>query len=314
MKLRQLKVIFAALAVLIVAYAAVQLLSGNRRGSGGDSIAASVRDGFSAVRVLTPDAADSVRLEEADGTWTVNGYPADSSLVRQLAEGLDTARVGRLVARSATNHARLGVSEDSARRIEIGPVGNPGATFLLGRGGTDGRFVRFPPSDDVFAVPAASVRLFGRSAEDWRDRVVAAVDTSIVTRIAVRRNDEPAPVLLGRVSGNEAPSAWSLNGEAADSAVVDALLQESAQLTATGFPSDSVAFAVDFGSPVAVLEMFDSDEPGAAPALSLLFLTAPDAPEFLVRRADNALAYRISATQAERLLPTRAMLLGEATE
>ena len=116
-------------------------------------------------------------------------------------------------------------------------------------------------------------------------------------------------MLLGRVSGNEAPSAWSLDGEAADSAVVNALLQESAQLTATGFPSDSVAFVVDFGSPVAVLEMFDSDEPGAAPALSLLFLTAPDAPEFLVRRADNALAYRISIAQAERLLPTRAMLL-----
>jgi len=106
--------------------------------------------------------------------------------------------------------------------------------------------------------------------------------------------------------------AWSLDGEVADSAAVDALLQESAELIATGFPSDSVVFAVDFGSPVAVLEMFDSDGPGAAPALSLLFLTAPDAPEFLVRRADNALAYRISAAQAERLLPTRAMLLGTA--
>ena len=33
--------------------------------------------------------------------------------------------------------------------------------------------------------------------------------------------------------------------------------------------------------------------------------------EFLVRRADNALAYRISAAQAERLLPTREMLLSD---
>ena len=308
MKSRQLKVVFVALAVLVLAYVAVQLLSGNGRGSGGDRIAASVRDEFSVVRVLTPNAADSVRLEEAEGYWTVNGYPADSALVRELAEGLDTARVGRLVARSASNHARLGVSEDSARRIEIGPVGDPEAMFLLGRGGNDGRFIRFPPSDDVFTVQAASVRLLGKSAEDWRDRVVAAVDTSTVSRIVVRRNDEPAPTLLERIAGDAAAS-WSLAGEAADSAAVDALLQESAQLTAIGFPSDSVVFAVDFGSPVAVLEMFDSDEPGAAPALSLLFLTAPDAPEFLVRRADNALAYRISAAQAERLLPTRAMLL-----
>jgi len=311
-KSRQIKAIFAALSLLLVAYVAVQLLSGKGPAAGSDSISASVRDGFSVVRVLTPEAADSVRLEEADGAWTVNGYPADSSLVRELAEGLDSARVGRLVARSATNHARLGVSDDSARRIEIGPVGDPRVMFLLGRGGTDGRFVRFPPSDDVFAVPAASVRLLGRSAEEWRDRVVAAVDTSILTRISIRRNDEPAPVLLARTGGSEAVPAWSLDGEVADSAAVDALLQESAELIATGFPSDSVVFAVDFGSPVAVLEMFDSDGPGAAPALSLLFLTAPDAPEFLVRRADNALAYRISAAQAERLLPTRAMLLGTA--
>jgi hypothetical protein len=310
MKARQIKVIFAALGLLLVAYAAAQMLAGDGRAPGSDSITAAVGGGFGVVRVLTPDAADSVRLEEADGAWTVNGYPADSSMIRELAEGLDSARVGRLVARSATNHARLGVSDDSARRIEIGPVGDPAIMFLMGRGGTDGRFVRFPPSDDVFTVPAASVRLLGRSVEEWRDRVVAYVDTSVVTRIAVRRSDQPAPILLTRSGGSETAPAWSLDGEVADSATVDALLQESAELIATGFPSDSVVFAVDFGSPVAVLEMFDSDGPGAAPALSLLFLTAPDAPEFLVRRADNALAYRISAAQAERLLPTRAMLLG----
>jgi hypothetical protein len=310
MKSRQIKIIFAALGLLLGAYVAVQVLAGDGRAPGSDSITAAVGGGFGVVRVLTPDAADSVRLEGAEGTWTVNGYPADSSLVRQLAEGLDSARVGRLVARSATNHARLGVSDDSARRIEIGPVGDPGIMFLMGRGGTDGRFVRFPPSDDVFTVPAASVRLLGRSVEEWRNRVVASVDTSVVTRIVVRRSDQPAPVLLTRTGGSETAPAWSLDAEVADSAAVGALLKESADLVATGFPSDSVAFAVDFGSPVAVLEMFDSDGPGAAPALSLLFLTAPDAPEFLVRRADNALAYRISAAQAERLLPTRAMLLG----
>jgi hypothetical protein len=310
MKARQIKIIFAALGLLLVAYAAAQMLAGEGRAPGSDSITAAVGGGFGVVRVLTPYAADSVRLEEADGAWTVNGYPADSSMIRELAEGLDSARVGRLVARSATNHARLGVSEDSARRIEIGPVGDPAVMFLMGRGGTDGRFVRFPPSDDVFTVPAASVRLLGRSVEEWRDRLVASVDTSVVTRIAVRRSDQPAPILLTRTGGSETAPAWNLDGEVADSAAVGELLQESAELVATGFPSDSLAFSVDFTSPVAVLEMFDSTGPGAAPALSLLFLTAPDAPEFLVRRADNALAYRISAAQAERLLPTRDMLLG----
>lgn len=309
MKSKQLKAIFAALAVLVVAYAAVRLLSGDGRTAGSDSIAAAARDGFTLVRVLAPDPADSVRLEESNGRWTVNGYPADSALVREFVEGLDSARVGRLVGRSAGNHARLGVSADSTRRVEIGPAGNPAVMFLLGSGGTDGRFVRFPPSDDVFTVPAQSVRPFGKSAEDWRDRVVAAVDTATIGRITVRRDDQPAAVLLTRIGGDPAAS-WALEGAVADSAAVDGLLQEAAQLTAIGFPSDSLAFAVDFGSPVAVLEMFDSDEPGAAPALSLLFLTSPAAPEFLVRRADDPLAYRISAAQTERLLPTRDMLLG----
>jgi hypothetical protein len=306
---RQLKVIFAALGVLILAYAAVQFLSGNGRAASGESIAAAAHDGFSVVRILTPEAADSVRLEHTESTWTVNGYPADTTLIREMVGGLDSARVSRLVARSVTNHARLGVSVDSARRVEIGPVGNPDAVFLLGGGGTDGRFIRFPSSDDVFAVPAASMRPFGRSVEDWRDRIIAAVDTSMVRRVVVQRDDEPVPSLLTRIGGQEV-SSWTLDGDPTDSTAVEALLEETAELTATGFPSDSIAFAVDFGSPVAVLEMFDSDEPGAAPALSLLFLTAPDAPEFLVRRADNPLAFRISAAQTERLLPSRARLLG----
>jgi hypothetical protein len=308
-KSRQLRAIFAALAALVLAYVALQFIPGTGRTSGADRIAVAARSGFSLVRVLKPVPADSVRLREADGTWTVNGYPADSALVRELAEGLDTARIGRLVARSASNHIRLGVTEDSATRVEIGAGGEPGVAFLLGKGGTDGRFVRFPPSEEVFTVPAASMRLLRRSAEEWRDRLVAAVDTSVVSRIAVRRNDQPEPVVLTRTVGDPA-APWNVGGEVTDTSAVQALLRETASLTATGFPSDSVVFAVDFDKPVAVLEMFGSDTPGAAPALSLLFLTAPDAPEFLVRRADNPLAFRLSAAQTERLLPTRAMLLG----
>jgi len=151
----------------------------------------------------------------------VNGYPADTGLVRELVEGLDTARVGRLVARSASTHGRLGIGEESARRIEIGSAGDPAVAFLLGGGGPDGRYARFPPSDEVFAVPTASVRLLTNSVEEWRDRIVVAVDTSATRRIAVRRNDQPAPVFLTR--GAEDPGAsWTLDGSAADTAAVQA--------------------------------------------------------------------------------------------
>ena len=308
---RQLKTIFAVLAVLVVILAGTRLLDrgGDRPSTGGDPIVSAVAEGLTLVRALGPDDGDTVRLEQAGESWTVNGYPADTALVRQLAEGLDTARIGRLVARSAGNHGRLGITPDSARRVELGPAGDPDLVFLLGRGGTDGRFIRFPPSDEVFTVPAISMRPFNRSEEEWRNRIVASADTAAVGRIAVARNDQPGPVVLLRTPGDSA-SAWSLEGAPVDTAVIGGLMREAGTLAATGFPSDSVAFAVDFASPVAVLEMFDSDEPGAVPALSLLFLTAPDARDFLVRRSEDPLSYRISAAQAERLLPTREMLLG----
>jgi len=272
-----------------------------------------VVDGFDVIRMVAPDAGDSVQLEEKDGAWTVNGYPADTALVRELVEGLDTARVGRLVARSATTHPRLGIEDESAWRIEIGRAGDPAVTFLLGGGGPDGRYARFPPSDEVFAVPTASVSLLTRSVDEWRDRIVVAADTSAIRRIAVRRNDQPAPVFLARGTGDSGAS-WTLDGSAADTAAVQALLREAANLTASGFPSDSVVFAVDFGSPDAVLEMFDSDSSDTPPAMSLLFLAARDAPDILVRRADTALTYRISVAQARRLLPLRGMLLSRVME
>ncbi len=308
---RQLKTVFAVLAVLVTIFAGTRLLDrgGDRPRTGSDLVVSAIAEGLTVVRAMGPTDGDSVRLELAGESWTVNGYPADTALVRQLAEGLDTARVGRLVARSAANHGRLGITPDSARRVELGPPADPDLVFLLGRGGTDGRFIRFPPSDEVFTVPAMSMRLFNRSEEEWRNRIVASADTAAVGRVAVARNDQPGPVLVVRTAGDSA-SAWSLDGAPVDTAVIGALMREAETLTATGFPSDSVAFAVDFSSPVAVLEMFDSNEPGAAPALSLLFLTAPDARDFLVRRSDDPLSYRISAAQAESLLPTREMLQG----
>lgn len=310
---RHLKVIFAALAVLVVAYTIMRILSRDGQRSGNDDIVAAVAGGFDAIRMVGPEAGDSVQLEEKDGAWTVNGYPADTALVRQLVEGLDTARVGRLVARSATTHPRLGLEEESAWRVEIGPAGDPAVTFLVGGGGPDGRYARFPPSDEVFTVPTASVSLLTRSVDEWRDRIVVAADTSEIRRIAVRRNDQPAPVFLARGAG-DAGAPWTLEGSAADTTSVQALLRESANLTAAGFPSDSAVFTVDFGSPDAVLEMFDSDSPDTPPALSLLFVAAPDAPDILVRRADAPLTYRISSAQARRLLPLRGMLLPQVTE
>jgi hypothetical protein len=303
--------IFLILVALIAVYGVARWIAGDGEAPADGRIPEAAA-GAELVRVLGPGEADSLRIEAVGGDWTVNGYPADTSMVRRLWAGLDSARVGRLVARSASTHERLEVTEALAHRVEIGPAADPTLSFLLGKAGADGRFIRFPASEEVYAVPSSSVRMLERPLEDWRSRVVAEADTGSLIRVVVRRDDQPEPSVLTRTAGNETgESVWQVDGEAADSAAVAGLLEEANRLEATGFPTDSIAFAADFSRPVASLDLFDSDGPGAAPAVSFLFLTAPDAPEFLVRRADDPLAYRISATQAERLLPTRGQLLGD---
>jgi hypothetical protein len=160
----------------------------------------------------------------------------------------------------------------------------------------------------VYTVPAASVVALDRTASEWRSRLIATVDTSSITRIAIRRRDERRPVTLARQDADSS-GIWQEGSSVAEAAVVASLLREVAELAASGFPADSIAFAADFSRPAATLELFDSGVPGVAPNLSLLFLTASDAPDFLVRRADQPLVYRIAADQAERLLPSRATLL-----
>lgn len=305
---QQLKVIFGILALVAGLYVATLLVGRSGRGGEVPDVGLSVSPNLQGLVIARPAPADSVVLRKSEDGWTVNGYPADTALVREALNDLATARPGRLVARNRATHSRLGVSADAASRVRVISDNAVAFELLLGGQGADGRYVRQPDSDDVYTVPAASVMALGRAASEWRSRLIATLDTSSVTRIAIRRRDERRPVTLRRQVADSSDT-WLEGSAVAEAAVVASLLREVAELAASGFPADSIAFAADFSQPAATLELFDSEVPGVAPNLSLLFLTASDAPDFLVRRADQPLVYRISADQAERLLPSRATLL-----
>lgn len=306
----QLKVIFLTLGVLLIVYAGVRLMGGNERRSGprGHDIGDSVEADVGQIRISGGKTDVPLELLLTRDGWTVNGYPADEAQILDLIAGLDTARTSRLVARSPSNHASLGVAEEAARLIEIGPGADPVMSFYLGTRGAGGRYVRFVGENETYFVPGEVMDMLDRGLSDWRDRNLAAVDTATVTRIRVWRRDEGRETALTRPSGGPAASGWSEEGIDADLATVQALLESVVDLQADGFPSDSVAFAADFANPAAVLELYVMEGMADAPELSLLFLTAPDAPDFLVRRADNPLAYRLSADRVAALLPARAQL------
>ncbi len=91
------------------------------------------------------------------------------------------------------------------------------------------------------------------------------------------------------------------------------VLETVAELRAAGFPTDSQALAADFDRAYASLELYDEGgrTAGAAPLLSLLFVRPEEGRDYLVRRGDRPLMYRLPAWTVERLLPTREALLGD---
>lgn len=299
MRAKSARIIFGTLAGLLAVWGVVRLLGGRdgRAAGAGLDVGAAVDTGTSVVRVLDPKG-DSLRLERAGAEWRVNGWPADTGEARSLLEALDTARAVDLVSRSEANHARLGVADTSARRVEIGAPEAPAATFLVGNAGRGGRFVRAPGQREVYLLPGGVGQLLLRDADELRDRVIVALDTAVVREVVIRRGEEELIV-------SRPDSVWSFDGGPADTTRLADLLGSLQRLTAARFPPDSVVLETDFDAPDAVVEAYaEAGAAGsAAPLASLLFVAQEEGGDYLVRRADRPEAYVVAGWSAERLLP-----------
>ncbi len=306
---RQLGVVFGLLAALVGVWLSVQARSpsSENRGTGLDLGAMIDRD-VSRVSITPPDTS-AIRLQLVDGRWTVNGYPAQDSLVEVLLTRLDTVPPARLVARSPVNHERLGVDAETARRIEIGLAGRPDAVFLLGGSGPEGRFIRLPDHPEVYVVPAVAVLDLDRNEFRWRDPTVVTVDTASLSRLVVHRGPDPSVEVI-----RDSLGVWQVDGTPADTAVMRTLLATVADLQATGFPADSFVYAVDFDRPDAILDLHLGTNPTDAPYVSLLFASVATRSDVLVRRANDPIVYAIDSRRANLLTAGRTRLLGSFQE
>lgn len=223
------------LAVVTALYLLTTLLTG-----GGGSAAAADgsaltdalavdRSEASSVEIEGPDA--SIRLEQADGGWTVNGFPADSTAVDRFWRGVEGARVASVAATNPANHERLGITEDSAWRVTF----DGGPTVLLGNTGSQfGTAYARLPGDDVVHLIRGDLRSAAtRALVDWRDKLVLALDTASVARVEVTRDGATRVFERG-------DSVWTEGGDDVEATTIRNLLQELAAFQATGFAPDSV--------------------------------------------------------------------------
>ncbi len=297
---RQLGFVFGLLALLTGAWFALRSDGLGSGPAGGTlDLAAAVGSDVSQIRIVEPDSG-VIQLGIDDGRWMVNGYVAEDSLLEAMLTRMAALAPARVIARNPANHARLGVADDSTRRVEFGPAGDPAFVFLLGGAGPEGRFVRLPDRPEVYVVELAAVRDLDRNQVQWRDPTIASVDTAALRRIAIKRGTDPFFEVRRDQSGT-----WRIAGALADTAVIRLFMETMMDLEATGFPADSFVFAVDFDRPDAILNLYSGVLPTDPPSWSLLFATVATRPEVLVRRADDPIAYATDPATANLLVGGR---------
>ncbi len=235
---RTLKRILGALGVLVVLWLLSTLLSG-RGGTGSepDGGIVAILDGLdrttvSAVRIVGP--TQTLSLQRSGDAWTVNGNVPDSAVMTRFWDGLAEAEVGGIVADNPRNHARMGLSSDSAWTVEFTLADGGTESLLVGDGGPifPSGYVRLPDQDAVVVVSGDFRPTVILGLTQWRDKTILRVDTAAVVRVVLETTE-------GTHVAERSDSTWSVDGGPANARAMRTVLAELAHLLASGFVEDS---------------------------------------------------------------------------
>lgn len=238
--LKRLVGVFGAAALIWL----VVFLVSNREGGADTEVAGPIAELFAGVSdssltaIRFTRAGETIELSRQDGTWEVNGFRTDSGAVTRFFQTLAETRVGGLAASNPSNHARMGVAADSAPTMELEGAGAVGRIFIGQEGPRVATvYARMPDEDAVYLLESGLRSYVHRQLDDWRNRRMLALDTSLVRRIAVERDNDSFTLV-------RADTVWTFEGGgAADARQVQAILNElGGGLVASRFfgPTDSI--------------------------------------------------------------------------
>lgn len=296
MSQKTLNRLLAALGIVVVVWAVATLLS---RGGGpsaptGDMVAFfDGVDSSTVTDVKMTNGGDSIELEPQGDSWQVNGFKADSGTVSRFFQALRDTKVGALAASNPANHARMGVSEDSAGTLAL-EVGGSERTLLLGKPGprTATVYARLPGEDDVYLLDSSIRSSLTRQLDDWRNRRVLAIDTSKVNRIDVQRDDDSYTLVRG-------DSTWTFqDGAATDSIKVQGILgQLGGGLVASRFVPDDDPLAANPAGGSTTAYSADGD------VLAKVTIGSGDGDRWAMAEGDSV-RYRLASFRIDLITPT----------
>ncbi|HKK08657.1 MAG TPA: DUF4340 domain-containing protein [Gemmatimonadota bacterium] len=236
---KTLRIVVIGALVLVAAWAASTFLGGGGSGAAGaDSplaraLVRAAEPGVEAVDLRRD--VDTLRLVRDEEGWSIDGHATDSAQVARFWTAVDSARVTEIAARNPAHHDALGITDAAALTLVFHRGDGDSVRLLLGKAGPyyPSVYARLPGQDDVWLVRGSLRREASRSADEWRDRTVARVDTSVLRTVVVTRHDTTLRLVRG-------DTAWSVDGKPADGGAVGRMLDQLADLQASAFAPDSV--------------------------------------------------------------------------
>jgi hypothetical protein len=307
---RHLRLIALGLAVVLLLWGSSELLS---RGSGRvtDRLAlpALVQSQIDTIASLR--GTDSlVFARRAGDAWTINGHPAAPDAARELFNAVADTALTELVAQDPSSFARLGVDSVTGRRLQFrggrgaggGRAGKPLLELVVGRGADFATaYVRRPGETRVYLWTGRLAQLLDRSADEWRDKRIAAVEPDSITGVVVERGKD-------RWTLTRDGHAWKLDGVAADSGAVARTLEKYRVITAAGFATPAQADSARRLRAARPARRLTLRGARGTTLLSLAFDSIPGA--FWVRRVGGTAAagepgtlYRMNSWDADGLTP-----------
>lgn len=244
--------------------------------------------------------AEDVHLVRRDSAaWTVNGWDAAYGGVSDLVGALEDDLRLQLVARNADTHSRFDLGEDRASRMRVYRGGTAVLDLLIGKRGRDYQsvFLRHPGEDEVYSARTRLANFTERRVEDWRDKVVTAIEPDSIRQVVVTRGTEHFTLL------KDDQDVWSVDGAPAKGADVGRLIDQFRALNAAGFPTEAQADSVDFDPPDRRVQLTDGSDRVLA---DLAFDSTSTG--FWVKTTAKETVYRLDRFKVDQLTPADSTL------
>ena len=287
---KTLRMSLYCLGALAVLYGGTMILRGG--GNGAEAADTALAEAFAELGRVShthfeiAGPRSTIRLDKEAGGWTVNGFEADSGAVARFLRAVDEVEIASVAATNPANHGRLGVGADSAWALAT----EEGPAVLLGKTGNRFRtaYARVSDADLVSLIEGDLRAAAARPVLDWRNKVILQTDTAIVASIRVTHGGET--VLYERQD-----SGWTTGGTEADATTVRNILQELANMRASGFSPEDAETPAEPERLVVAADV-DGNE------LASLSLTEGDG-NFRVSSTDSPYLFEIPTFRANRVAP-----------